>query len=267
MRERQRQTRRKPGTQSPEAKAARAPVRGDHASRAAEDALGSRAVMRTRTLVATVVVSTAAGLGIACDDASRLTGPSEVEAISYLDVAPAPATPPLPDADDRILFDTRAALQQATTMRQALAIWGFSADTRAYLAFTTDVDGAGTHAMRVDWPASSSCTSISPTISKSLPTPRAKGVYLRWKQRLGRTATGGGLGTVDGFRVHRDDCTSSGRFVGFADRDSSSNRLQYKWLGPSPAKPNFGVKGVVTLGPNRGWTFDPQQLVGQVIDQ
>ncbi|HZO18431.1 MAG TPA: hypothetical protein VFB46_05550, partial [Gemmatimonadaceae bacterium] len=50
-----------------------------------------------------------------------------------------------PGTSDRVLFDARAGLQQATTMRQALALWGISADTRTGWGFTTDLDGAGTH--------------------------------------------------------------------------------------------------------------------------
>src|SRR5688572_23190013 len=173
--------------------------------------------MYTMRTVTSVV--TAAALGIAaCSDA---LGPSSYP---FNSISPH-ATPSLLltdgrggfllGAEDRVLFDARARLQQAATLREALALWGLSQDTQSGWGFTTDLDGAGTHALRVDWTAQATgCTSVSPVLGKTLASPKPKRLYAQWRQRLGRTVTGGGLGEVGRFTVNRADCSSSyDRFV------------------------------------------------------
>ena len=175
-----------------------------------------------------------------------------------------------PGAGDRVLFDARSGLQQATTLREALALWGLSQDTRAGWGFTTNFDGAGTHALRVDWAAQATgCTSLSPVIGRTLPTPAPKRLYAQWRQWLGRTATGGGLGEIGQFTVNRSECGSTyDRFVWMADRDGSSRRSEVKWLGPAPASPAVHVKGLsTTLRANQGWSFVPQEHTGETIVQ
>src|SRR5688572_31502777 len=186
-----------------------------HASRAA----GRTQEMHTMRTVTWGFIAAALGFA-ACSDA---LGPSTTSITSTS--APLHGTPSLliadgsggfvPAAGDRVLLDTRAALQQAQTLREALALWGLSQDTRAGWGFTTNLDGAGTHALRVDWTAQASgCTTVSPVLGKTLASPKPKRLYAQWRQRLGRTVTGGGLGEVGRFTVNRADCSSSyDRFV------------------------------------------------------
>src|SRR5687767_11831634 len=218
----------------------------------------------------------AAALGIAaCSDAIGPRTPSPTSTSTSPQPAPSLVSDGsggfAPGASDRVLFDARAGLQQATTLRQALALWGISADTRTGWAFTSDLDGAGTNALRVDWTGQATgCTSVTRVLGKSLPTPKPKRLYAQWRQLLGRTATGGGLGEIGQFTVNRPDCASTyDRFVWMADRDGSVRRTEVKWLGPAPASPAIHVKDVsaTSFRANKGWSFVPQEHIGEPIIQ
>ena len=177
----------------------------------------------------------------------------------------APVGDPRAASTDRILFDTRASLQTANTLREALGVWGYATDTRPQWGFTTDMDGAGTNALRVDWPSTGgSCSDLAPDIAKTLPKPYPRQIYMQWKHRLGRTATGGGLGDVDQFDVHRPECGKIGRFLWMAKRDGTSDRVELKWAGAGPVQPVIKSRGV-TYVPAPDATFDPQAHVGETL--
>jgi hypothetical protein len=226
-----------------------------------------------RTVTSAVLT---AALGIAaCSDALGPSSPLTPSA------TPPRTTPSLllsdgrdgftPADGDRVLFDARTSLQQASTLREALALWGLSQDTRAGWGFTTNFDGAGTHALRVDYTGQATgCTSVSPVLGRTLASPKPKRLYAQWRQWLGRTATGGGLGEIGQFTVNRAGCSATyDRFVWMADRDGASQRTEVKWLGaPETATPAVNVKGISTaLRANQGWSFLPQEHAGEVIIQ
>ncbi len=155
---------------------------------------------RARTLLLTFAATAAL---IACSDGRVTEAAGELPAPGLPGLLPTTATPlsdlsgPMPSVGDRILFDARTSLQEAADLGAALAIWGYSSTTRSQWGFTTDMDGNGTNALRVDWASAGGlCSTQSPEITRTLPTPYPKRAYMQWKQRLGRTETGGGVGAV-----------------------------------------------------------------------
>lgn len=216
----------------------------------------------------TIALSAALVVGSCSDEPP--TGPYRVGVQSSVgagnpEILSVSANDPQVSVDDRILFDTRSALQAASTLREALAIWGYQVDTRPQWGFTTDLDGVGTHALRVDWPSGGdSCDNLMPDVAKTLPQPYPRRVYMQWKHRLGRSATGGGLGDVGAFDVHRPECGNTGRFVWMAKRDNTSDRIELKWVGPEPARPIIKSRGK-SYEIQSGLTFDPQAHVGETL--
>ena len=142
---------------------------------------------------------------------------------------------PTPDADDRLLLDSRAALQRAMNPQQAIR--SLTTDFTGTFDFTSDVDGAGTNALRLDWPATGRCASDERKLITYLPNPLPRRVVVRWKSRLGRSATGGGLGSVDAFSVYSSACGRGGREVLAALRDvhdgGGAGRIDLRWEASS----------------------------------
>jgi hypothetical protein len=146
-------------------------------------------------------------------------------------------------------------------------------------AFTTNFDGNGTHALRVDWASfNGHCSDAGPSgeVLTYLPSPFAKHIIISWKQHLGRTATGGGIGAIGSFQITNsgNGCDpNAGRKELIVCRvnadDGCYDRMDYLWPGPAPVSPrvdnnnqnlNFNFLPGVT-------PFDPQQHVGETIVQ
>ena len=121
-----------------------------------------------------------------------------------------------PASGDTILIDTRAGgsrdIQAAsvTTLAQAKTVLATTVDTTV-AAFTTDFDGAGTHAFRFDWlqrNGQPDCVSgdlmqQNQMIEKGLGAANdTKEWYFQMKRWYGTTASGGGLGTVGVYSHH-----------------------------------------------------------------
>lgn len=226
--------------------------------------------MRNRTLGLCTALAVLAG---ACTD--HRPAPTAHDTVHTADpateIAAAGAIQPSPS--DRILFDARGSLQQATTLGDALRLFGINAETRQRWAFTTNMDGAGTNALRVDWRAwsGSRCTPIAANLPYTFPTPYPAAVYVQWKQRLGRTATGGGLGTIGSFQVHNSACGNGGRTVWRVLRDNAGatahGRAAVIWPGPQPVEPKVSVHGYsITAAGNQGWSHRPQDNVGKAVE-
>ncbi|MEX2284966.1 MAG: Ig-like domain-containing protein [Gemmatimonadota bacterium] len=187
---------------------------------------------------------------------------------------------PAPDANDRILIDSRQTLQQATNLREMWsAVLGQpqpSEPLHAGLAtdpwsLALDIDGQGTNAVRRTWRAfccgdRDGNGAIEAHMGAFGSAP--KEVFIQWKQLLGRTPTGGGIGAVGVFQVHNatDVGHNAGRKNFLVLRDvpgqpwSGNNRFDYLWYGSG------GI--AVGLGNDvQAASFNPQQRVGQVMIQ
>ena len=144
--------------------------------------------------------------------------------------------------------------------------------------FAADIDGRGTHALRIDWPSfNGRCGDAGPvgTVLTYLPSPFTKHVIISWKQHLGKTPTGGGIGTVGSFQI-----TNSGNGCDFnagrkelivcrvnAD-DGCYDRVDYLWPGPAPVSPRVDNNNQnLNFSMLPGVTFDPQAHVNQTIVQ
>ena len=217
-----------------------------------------------------MIAAYAALIAVSCGD-ETVVGPASVAPPPSFSVAAGSVASDFASDDphtlpgDRILFDTRASLQSALSLRDALALWGYRTDARPQWGFATDLDGTGTRALRVDWPSDGgSCDNLMPDVAKTLPEPYPARVYMQWKHRLGRTATGGGLGEIGAFDVHRPECGTIGRYLWMAKRDGTSDRVELKWAGRDPVGPVIRTRGK-TYGLRDGVTFDPQQHVGETL--
>jgi hypothetical protein len=184
---------------------------------------------------------------------------------------------PLPSPGATILRDTRRGgahdLQAAgmTTLMQADALLGTAKMADAYSAwdFTTNVDGRGLHAYVVKWSGVGANCPIDAQATRMIYFPTApKHVFYQWKQWMGRTATGGGIGTVGDFTVNNPNCNNSGRKMWLAYRspDTPDGRVDYIW---HPAGPDieswYGIApNPGTIFQNLGRDFNPEQAIGQV---
>ena len=178
-----------------------------------------------------------------------------------------------PRSVDRVLVDAREALQQATTLVQAIESWGARLDavSGVRVRLADDVDGAGTSALRFDWHGErKGCEERSPSVGVPLPRPYANRIYIKWKQRLGRSRTGGGLGEINSFVIPSTRCDElDGRFVWTVSRDASSGRrVDLRWRGEDEPRPVLNVKRTAVLAEsNQGWDFLPGAHTGEVIVQ
>src|SRR5215218_6635087 len=111
--------------------------------------LGEGCSMR-HTILRTAAAAGLVALG-ACRDRPRSPTeplPAALASVSAADAAPgdADAAAPLRPAEgDRVLFDVRESLQSAGDVDAAVALWNLR-DVPRHWAFTSDADGAGTHA-------------------------------------------------------------------------------------------------------------------------
>ncbi len=180
-----------------------------------------------------------------------------------------------PRSADRVLLDARAALQQATTLTAALGSWGASLDSvsRVRVRLAGDIDGRGTNGLRLDWQGTGDgddCQERSPSIGVTLPKPFPDRIYIQWKQRLGRSRTGGGLGEIDSFVIPANSCDElDGRFVWTVGRDEGTGRrVDLRWRGGGAVRPVLNVKRTSILAePNQQWEFLPAGHRGEEIVQ
>jgi len=200
--------------------------------------------------------------------------------------APAPtAGNPVPVTGDALLLDTRQAMQQATQLGSAWPAARLGAvpmgtkamyEISGLYAFTSNVDGAGTRALRIDWKAwNGTCADQAATLITYFAQPYPKHLIVSWKQRLGRSATGGGVGAVNSFQITNPKCGTAGNgarkeFMALRDVPGmgSQGRLEYLWAGPAPAHPKITSDALnLVYNPLSGVAFDPQAHMGEVISQ
>ncbi|MQA92732.1 MAG: hypothetical protein GEU90_21330 [Gemmatimonas sp.] len=174
-----------------------------------------------------------------------------------------------PQSGDRILFDFRQSLQNATSEQQALDL--VSVERSGPWAFSANVDGQGTKALRVDWRRAGSCTDAAALVVIRFPTSNLpRRAFMQWKQHMGRTSTGGGIGNVSQFSVTNDACGNAGRKMALMLRDVSDggaeDRIEYLWPGPDPALPTITIDSRSNrwIG-NTGVRWEPQQHVGETF--
>jgi len=176
---------------------------------------------------------------------------------------------PTPDGDDRILFDTRTSLQVAGTTEVALALFD---EVTGSWSLATDVDGRGTHALRLDHPGwdGVNCTDQGGMLYQQLPSPSPRQLFVQWRLHLGRTTTGEGLGPVGSFQITNVGCGNAGAKRMLVLRDvpdlGGEGRVDYVWSGPAPV--NERLEGWYTspnpgnLGQNAGPEFSAEASVG-----
>ena len=184
---------------------------------------------------------------------------------------------PLPGVGDVVVVDGRAALQQYSTLAEAQAgVPLTDPENLDHFFWTTNMDGAGTHALGFQV-ASSGGVCQDDGGHMTIPAfGNPTRLYFQWKQRLGRTATGGGLGAVGSFAINNAACGNAGRKEVLFSRNvadlGGGGRIDYTWPGPAPAVPRFEgfygtAAGASDYGPNQGWMFYPQDHVGETITQ
>jgi uncharacterized protein YjdB len=193
--------------------------------------------MRRLSLIAS------AAIVIGCSDRTPSTAPEIDQAQPDVPTAAttSEAIVPTPVDGDRILIDTRTTLQQATSKAQAIDAFGSAASLSWLWYFTSNVDGQGTNALRIDWPKRPRawCTYQTASLIANLPTPRVNRVVVQWKHHLGRTATGGGFGSVGAFSLVDHGCPE-GRRVGTLHGESDgdgAHHMTYEWTGAAPIAP------------------------------
>jgi hypothetical protein len=201
-------------------------------------------------------------------------------------------TPPLTGGDPQpapgstIYFDTRAGstrnLQAAPDLATALGFFTESSKSPA-LEFSTNYDGAGTHAFRVKYRNYLSQDGVCKADGEQnyyvrkypLASTEPKQMYYQFKLRLGRHPNdeGTSYGVVNQFQVTNDECNdrvggNRGRKVFLMGRSDPNDgrgnfgRLDLIWPGPAPSL--FRIE----TG-NYNWQTDgawnPQQHVGEVL--
>jgi len=204
--------------------------------------------------------------------------------------APAPPPPPPPVGPGNpvpsgtIYVDTRAGgannIQAVTTLAAATAAWGVGTPSpylSANIGFTTNVDGVGTHAFSASLGGWGGVPRDGGSqLQWYLPTgPKPKALYIQWKHRMGRTATGGGIGAVGFFDItnQNDPGGNAGRKYLLMLRDvadgGSGGRVDHVWAGPSPVSVHtegwYGLNPYPgNLGLNR-CAFNPEAHINETI--
>ena len=161
---------------------------------------------------------------------------------------------PQPGPGDRILFDTRASLQSATSLQQAIA----GIDYTSGIQFSRNFNGRGTNAFRVEWRGwGGTCSEQTRQIGhvfageKQGFSPRR--IYMQWKMRMGRhpADTNTSFGAVNDFAITNPNCGTggnAGRKMTIMGRGNpatgadagNDGRTDVIWGGPSPSR--FSVR-------------------------
>ncbi|MEX2284967.1 MAG: Ig-like domain-containing protein [Gemmatimonadota bacterium] len=199
-----------------------------------------------------------------------------------------PGVNPAPGVGDVVRIDTRQTLQQATNLRE---MWsaitcrapnsgdplnpGLQTDAWS-LAF--DIDGNGTNAVRRVWYDTGigdrdGKGSIESELSCGTQGIYPKEVWIQWKQLLGRTPTGGGIGQIGYFNIHNPNSYNPNGAPG-SDNAGRKNMLVFREEPGHPYSGNdrfdylwYGSGGMaVGLGNNvSASVWSPQQHVGQIL--
>jgi hypothetical protein len=192
---------------------------------------------------ATISRWTAAQIIAAITTGARPTVPAPTPAPTPV---PAPAPAPIgttePTPAGTILFDMRAggrqSLQAAADIATVRALFnstgGELTDGDGHWRLATNVDGSGKKALAVDWPANPGRESSA--IGILYYGAEYDRVYTTVTIHLGRTATGGGLGTIGSFVP----VTSGGgmkRLLWLRHRDDGTDRVYWVW----PTQPAGGA--------------------------
>jgi len=247
------------------------------------DALGNTITGRAITWTSSnPLVATVSGSGVVSGVASgsaTIVATSEGQqgsAAITVTAAPPPPPPgiPQPAAGDRILLDTRQAMQQATTLQQA---WGLfpgndhtpargSVNTQGW-SFTTDMDGQGTHALRADWAVATGDQEIK--VFSYLPSPKPKEMYIQFKTRMGKHPFDTNAnGTENIFPLFPQSNSCKRLLVGRIDASAgiggnANGRIDYVWTRNAPSAVraqidwfNWGVNGDATQ-------WSPQSYIGR----
>ena len=179
-------------------------------------------------------------------------------------------------------MDGRVSMQQATSIAN---LWPGSPtgtvptsqlryELNKYLKFAADIDGKGTHALRVDWTSfNGHCGDQSHRSVTYLSEPYSKHIIISFKQLMGRTATGGGIGKLNSFQITNEGngCDfNAGRKILLVCRVNADggcfNRMDYLYPGPAPVKPRVDNNTVQChCGLLPGVAFNPQDYVGKTI--
>ena len=193
-----------------------------------------------------------------------------VKRSAVVELPPTPGRDPMPGSSDRILFDARTTLQQATSESQAKSLFVY---TSGNIHFTPDVDGRGTKALRADYNAyNGRCSDTGAQMQAVFPTPAPKELYIQYKTLIGRTPTGGGVGQIGRFQITNPNCGTGGnagakRLLVTRDVTDQGNRgrTDLLWPGPAPAIPRMAID-------TENWSaganlvhIDPQEYQGQVM--
>jgi uncharacterized protein YjdB len=212
------------------------------------------------------------------DNPSRVTSPTFTPGAPRATVIAADGNP-APGDGDRVIIDTRTTLQQATTLAQAEALFRGNDHSPARSSagglgwsFVKNFDGAGTAALRADWPATKRCDDQTNRIIDYIPDPAPKMLYVQWKTRFGRTAAdAGGNGAVDAFSIENTACPSASGYVMSLFRDNADDggagSLKMWYAGRPRATASLeqeALGGGLSDG-NQGWTFAPSQFAGKVV--
>jgi hypothetical protein len=195
---------------------------------------------------------------------------------------PTSSSEPLPRSGDRILMDGRVSMQQATSIanlwpgapRGTVPNDQLTYELNKDLKFTSDFDGKGTNALRVDWTSFNGyCGDQAHRSITYLPAPYAKHIIVSFKQHMGRTATGGGIGELNSFQITNsgNGCDlNAGRKMMLMCRVQADggcyNRMDYLYPGPAPVKPRIDNNVIqCNCGLLPGVAFNPQDYVGKTI--
>jgi len=178
-----------------------------------------------------------------------------------------------PGANDRILLDTRQSLQQATTASQALGLFPGNDHTPLRTggrntqgwSFSTNFDGQGTHALRVDWVPLTGDQEIK--VFTYLPTPKPREMFIQFKVRLGKhPADADANGTDNVFPLFPQSNSCKRLLVGRIDAaagvgGNANGRIDYVWTRANPSFVraqvdwfNWGMDGTV---------WNPQSTLGR----
>ena len=138
-----------------------------------------------------------------------------------------------PTPSGTIFLDMRAggsqSIQTMSTVDEvdALSGWTRFADGYSGIQFSTDYDGAGKHALRFDWTAAPGIESNRAWLfqaSTSYPN-----LYVSVVIHLGKTATGGGTGTVGSFVASQSPTAKLKRLFMYRLLNDGTGRLLWNW--------------------------------------
>lgn len=229
--------------------------------------------MRKLTLALAAVAAAACA-----DNPSRVTSPTFHPESANPTIVAADGNPS-PSTGDRVFVDTRTSLQQAANLAQAEALFRGNDHTAARTtagglgwAFVKNFDGAGTSALRADWPTAKRCSDETNRIIDYLPDPLPKTLYVQWKTHFGRTSNdAAGNGAVNAYTIENNACPTATAFAMNIYRDNDDEgpdgdfTLEYTGRPQATAELLQSGLGDDVIDGNQGWTFAPSQMAGSTV--